>query len=94
MANDDAQKAKKGKTLNVAAPGVLGNDSDANGDRLTAQVVSNPAKGTLSLNSDGSFSYTPNRNFKKGTDSFTYRATDGKGGTDTATVTITIGKKK
>src|SRR5205814_8549496 len=42
------------------APGVLSNDTDPDGDRLSAQLVSGPARGTLHLNPDGSFSYLPN----------------------------------
>ena len=88
QAQDDAFKVKRGKTLTVSAPGVLKNDSDGNGDSLTAKVVSGPTKGTLNLAPDGSFTYKPN--VKKGTDSFTYKADDGNGGTDEATVNIKI----
>ena len=45
--------------FNVAAPGVLGNDSDADGDTITAILVRNDANGTLVLNADGSFRYEP-----------------------------------
>jgi VCBS repeat-containing protein len=62
--------------LNVSAPGVLGNDSDSNGDSITAQIVANGTKGTAVLNANGSFTYTPNAG-ATGADSFTYRATDG-----------------
>ena len=55
---------------------MLGNDSDVDGDALTAVLVSGPANGTLTLNADGSFTYTPDANFN-GTDSFTYKANDG-----------------
>jgi VCBS repeat-containing protein len=58
-AGDDAYSSKEDTTLSVAAPGVLGNDSDPDGDALTAALVSGPAHGTLTLNRDGSFSYTP-----------------------------------
>lgn len=70
-------------------PGVLANDYDADGDPLTAELVTGPANGTLLLNSDGSFTYTPNMNFN-GTDSFTYRAFDGNSYSDVATVTILV----
>lgn len=96
-AKDDAYSAKKAKKkaapFTVAAPGVLANDSDPDGNPLTAQLVSNPANGTLAFNQDGSFSYTPNKKFK-GQDSFVYKATDGKGGSNEATVTVTVGKQK
>jgi VCBS repeat-containing protein len=76
-------------TLTVdALAGVLANDSDIDGDSLTASVVNGPANGELTLNADGSFSYTPNANFS-GTDSFVYEASDG-GLESQGTVTLTI----
>ncbi|MCP4263376.1 MAG: tandem-95 repeat protein, partial [Planctomycetes bacterium] len=89
VAVDDAYSTNEDTPLTVAAPGVLANDSDVDGDPLTAVLVTGPGSGTLTLNSDGSFNYTPNTNFN-GTDSFVYEASDGNGGTDTATVTITV----
>jgi VCBS repeat-containing protein len=90
VAVDDAYSVAGGDTLTVAAPGVLANDSDTGGDPLTAALVSNVSHGTLTLNPDGSFLYTPELNFC-GTDSFTYRANDGTADSNTATVTITVG---
>ena len=52
--------------------------------------MSGPASGTLVLNADGTFTYTPDANFN-GTDSFVYQVTDGNGGTAQATVAITVG---
>ena len=53
---------------------MLGNDSDADGDPLTAVTGgTRPASGVVMLNDDGSFTYTPDAGFV-GTDSFTYRA--------------------
>ena len=72
-----------------AALGVLQNDSDADGDPLTVSLVSDVSNGTLTLNSDGSFSYRGNADFN-GTDSFTYEVSDGRGGTDQATAQITV----
>lgn len=69
--------------------GVLGNDTDADSDPLTAVLVSGPAHGVLTLNLDGSFSYTPNANFS-GTDAFVYRASDGALNSDDTTVTINV----
>ena len=61
----------------MPAPGVLGNDTDVDGDALTAAPGrATPPNGTLTLNADGSFTYTPDANFN-GTDSFTYTANDG-----------------
>jgi VCBS repeat-containing protein len=76
--------------LNIAAPGVLGNDTDTDaGDTLSAVLVSGPANGALTLNSDGSFAYTPNANWS-GQDSFTYKANDGSVDSNIATVNITV----
>ncbi len=69
--------------------GVLANDSDVDGDSLTAVVVTGASNGTVSLNADGSFVYTPDANFS-GTDSFVYQVSDGNGGTDSATVVLNV----
>ncbi len=89
VAYDDAYSTPMDVTLNVAAPGVLGNDTDANGDPLTAIKVSDPTSGSVTLNSDGSFTYTPAAGYT-GDDSFTYKANDGQLDSNTATVTITV----
>ncbi|MBO9998673.1 MAG: tandem-95 repeat protein [Cyanobacteria bacterium SID2] len=68
---------------------VLSNDSDPDGDSLTATLLSNPSQGNLTFNGNGSFTYTPNANYSGG-DSFTYEVNDDNGGNDTATVNITV----
>ncbi|MCV7047129.1 tandem-95 repeat protein, partial [Mycobacterium frederiksbergense] len=68
---------------------VLTNDSDIDGDTLTATLVTGPTNGTLTLNPDGSFTYTPTTNYT-GADSFTYTATDGTATSPVATVSITV----
>src|SRR5262249_58953539 len=73
----------------VGAPGVLANDSDANGDTLNAILVSGPSHGTLTLDPDGSFTYTPAANYN-GSDSFTYKANDGALNSNLATVNLTV----
>jgi len=72
-----------------AATGVLANDNDPQGDPLTAELVASTSSGSLSLASDGSFSYSPAANFN-GQDSFTYRATDGTSVSNTAIVDIDV----
>ena len=70
--------------------GVLVNDSDADGDPLTASLVSGPINAaSFTLNADGSFDYTSNPGFH-GTDTFTYRANDGVADSAPATVSITV----
>jgi hypothetical protein len=78
-------------TLDVAAPGVLGNDANALQETsLLAVIVSNPSSGTVSLDSDGSFSYTPIPGFS-GTDTFTYKAQrNGTGDLESGTTTVSI----
>jgi VCBS repeat-containing protein len=88
-AADDAYATDEDETLNVATPGVLANDTDPNGDPLTAALLAPPAHGTVVLNANGGFTYTPADDYFGG-DSFTYTVSDGTN-TDTATVTITIG---
>ena len=69
--------------------GVLANDSDADLDTLTAAVAANPTKGSIALNKDGSFNYTPNAGFS-GTDTFTYTVSDGIVNSEPATVTVSV----
>jgi hypothetical protein len=77
------------KPLTVQAPGVLANDTDADGDALTAGGVTQPANGAVVLAADGSFTYTPKAGFS-GTDTFTYTASDGTAASAKTTVTITV----
>lgn len=72
-----------------AATGVLANDTDAEGDPLTAVPVSGASNGTVVPSADGSFTYTPDPHWY-GTDSFTYQADDGIFGSNVATVTLTV----
>ena len=89
VASSDAYAVAPGTTLSVPAPGVLGNDTDANGDSLSASLVSQPAHGTAVLSANGAVVYTPVAGFA-GTDSFTYKASDGALDSNIATVTIDI----
>ena len=89
VAFDDSYSVNEDSDLNVIAPGVLGNDNDLEGDTLNAVLVNSTTNGTLNLNDDCSFSYTPNPDFN-GLDSFTYKANDGYGDSNIATVTITV----
>ena len=79
----------QGTVLNIAVPGVLGNDTDLERQILTAVLVTSPMRGTLTLNANGSFVYTPAASFN-GLDSFTYRARDGSALSEPATVSITV----
>jgi hypothetical protein len=85
VARDIVYALDEDSALFVAAIGVLSNDSDVDGDPLTASLVDGAAHGSLQLNADGSFLYTPDANFH-GTDSFRYRVNDGS--TDSAVATV------
>lgn len=88
-ATADAYTTAQDAPLDVAAPGVLGNDTDSDGDTLTASLMTGPSHGTILLNPDGSFTYTPAAGYS-GPDSFTYSAGDGADASESATVTITV----
>ena len=70
---------------------VLGNDTDPDGDPLTVVDFTQPDNGMVTVNPDGTYTYTPDPGYN-GTDSFTYTIEDPDGGTDTATVTLAVGK--
>jgi VCBS repeat-containing protein len=89
VAAGDAFSTTEDTLLTVPAPGVLGNDTDPDGDALTAVLVTGPSHGSLTLNGDGSFSYTPAADFA-GSDSFSYQASDGSLASESATVTLTV----
>ncbi len=77
IAFDDAYQMVANTILTVnAANGVLVNDVDVDEDTLQASLVDDVMNGTLALNADGSFTYTPDTDFT-GNDGFTYRASDG-----------------
>ncbi len=88
LARPDAFSTPIDTPLNVAAPGVLGNDDNPSAAPLSAVLVDAPDHGALALQSGGSFSYTPAAGYL-GADSFTYRANNGQN-SNVATVTLTI----
>ena len=69
--------------------GVLANDSDVDGNQLIASLVTLPQHGTVTLNANGTFTYTPQANYH-GPDSFTYVAGDGALTSELATVFLTV----
>ena len=89
VAVDDSFTTNEDSTLTVPAPGVLANDTDVDSPTLTVVKVTDPSHGTLTLHSDGSFSYTPAADYF-GPDSFTYLANDGLLTSNVATVNITV----
>ena len=90
VAEDDVYAVAEDVTLNVSvANGVLKNDTDDEGDQLSAERKTDVENGLLTFNTNGSFIYTPDTNFS-GTDSFTYVAKAGGQESAPATVTITV----
>jgi serine protease AprX len=89
VAAADSYSTAAGTTLNVPAPGVLANDGDAEGDALTAQLVSAPSHGALTLGADGAVRFVPAVGYA-GTDSFSYSAFDGKLAGNIATVAVKV----
>lgn len=85
----DAFTVAEDGSLAVAAPGVLGNDTDPDLDPLVAQPVSGPARGTLVLSPSGAFTYTPAPGFS-GSDAFVYRVSDGVLAGANVTVALTV----
>jgi VCBS repeat-containing protein len=88
--DDSASTPEDTAVSKDAAHGVLANDTDGDGDALTAVLVSGPAHGSLTLNADGSYTYTPAGNYN-GPDSFSYKANDGTSDSaSNATVSIDV----
>jgi VCBS repeat-containing protein len=90
VAANDSYATNEDASLTISAAGVLANDTDIDlGATRSAVLVSGPAHGTLTLNANGSFTYTPAANYS-GADSFSYRASDGLANSNAATVNLTI----
>jgi len=85
VAVDDAVSTTEGTPV---TGNVLDNDTDADGDTLFAALATNPTGGSVTLNTDGSFTYTPDTGTTS--DTFTYTVSDGNGGTDVGAVSITV----
>lgn len=96
VAANDAYGTDEDTVVSVVAPGLLANDTDAEGHRLTANLVSGPDRGVLTLNADGSFRFAPAGAYEaldagqRASAAFTYRATDGTDTSDTATAVVTV----
>lgn len=86
VAGDDSATTPENKPVQI---NVLANDSDPNGDVLTITALTSPANGAAVAKKHGAVSYKPNKGFT-GVDTFTYTISDGKGGTDTGTVRVTV----
>src|SRR5215217_3887091 len=88
---NDSYNVDEDQTLTVSdGPNdVLANDSDPDNDPLNVTGNTQPAHGSVTVNANGSFTYTPSANYN-GPDSLNYTVSDGKGGTATGTVNITV----
>jgi hypothetical protein len=86
VAVDDSASTQEDQAVNIA---VLVNDSDPDNDPLEVALLTQPASGTATLQTDKTITYTPNPNFT-GTDAFTYEIEDPDGETDSATVNVSV----
>lgn len=86
VANGDAASVNEDSAVGIA---VLGNDSDPDGDTLSVTGVSDPPNGSASVNPDQTVTYTPDPDYN-GPDGFSYTISDGKGGSDSASVSVTV----
>jgi hypothetical protein len=90
LAIDDRAETRMNTSVRL---GVLSNDSDPDGDPLSVVEISRPSNGTATINEDYSVTYRPRLGFR-GTDSFTYMVEDGRGGSDSASVTIEVDNRR
>lgn len=86
VANDDAFEVAEDNILSTT---VADNDSDVENDDLSFTIVTNTTNGTVVMNADGTFTYTPNADYN-GADTFTYSVCDASGDCDEATVLINV----
>ncbi|UYQ95762.1 Ig-like domain-containing protein [Chitinophaga horti] len=88
--NDVPVGTNDAKTTNEDTPvnGTM-TATDADGDALTYVKATDPSHGTVVVNSDGTYTYTPSNNYH-GADQFTVTVSDGNGGTATITVDVTV----
>ncbi|MCF6182500.1 Ig-like domain-containing protein [Lutibacter sp.] len=90
VAVDDTASTNEDTAVTLSNADIVDpNDTDLDGDTLTITGVSNPTNGTIVLNGDGTVTFTPDANYN-GPASFDYTISDGNGGSDTATVTVTV----
>jgi VCBS repeat-containing protein len=86
-ANDDSVTAQEDAA--IVTIDVLANDTDLDNSRMMVVTATQGGNGSVTINTDSTLTYAPDRNFC-GTDTFTYTLSDGRGGTDTATVNVTV----
>ncbi len=86
VASDDTTSTQQGTAVTI---NVLANDSDPDGDPLSITGTGPAANGTVAINPDNTVTYTPNAGFV-GNDTFTYDISDGNGGVDSASVTVSV----
>jgi hypothetical protein len=89
LAIEDQYTTMFGQTLTVFAPGLLSNDNDSGGGTMAVELLIQPQRGTLNVNADGSFTYTPSPG-TSGFDNFRYRGVNGAGNGNSANVSISV----
>jgi len=86
VAMDDMETTAQNTPVIIS---ILDNDMDADNDSLAVLYVTNPSSGTLTINANGTITYTPNNGYV-GSDSFTYVVSDGRGGYESAVVCVFV----
>ena len=89
VAGGDSAATDEDTPVTISAAELVANDTDVDGDALTIASVGNAVNGTVALDANGDVVFTPNPDFS-GDATFTYTVSDGNGGTDTATVNVTV----
>ncbi len=88
-AQDDSYSTIVAEAIRLDAPNPLANDTDVDGDTLSIVIVTGPVNGVLTIDPDGTLRYQPNSGYF-GTETITYRASDGSLLSDLATITIDV----
>lgn len=92
--NDPNAKNDKYEIDRATKLNVLKNDVDSDGDTLTiTKIVKQPNNGSVKINKNGTITFTPDSDTQSGTETFTYQVKDGKGGFDTAKVSVEVHPK-
>ncbi len=91
FADDDVYNRQEGQSLSVAGPGVLANDGDPLGEDLDAEIVTEPARGSVALNEEeGGFTYSPGNPQSNAADFFEYKVRAGTRESNVARVRVTV----
>jgi len=86
VANDDTVGTEQNDPITFDP---TDNDTDVDGDDLVVSEIGDPENGTVTINEDGTVTYTPNEDFF-GEDTISYTVDDGNGGEDDGVITVNV----